>query len=167
MRQIKHNCPYSIPRHIMAGLITIVASSAYGFLGVVIGVQLGDAAWLAWLVVVPLLTFLLLPLLFPSHRIVATCAVLFWIIAPMPFTFMTISIAAAFSGDIDVLAPVARLLSLLAPVPLAVTLAWGIICTSFSKRRRLRIQQALHCTSCGYDLSGLNHERCPECGERA
>jgi hypothetical protein len=135
MQQTTRIDAYSILRHIMAAFISIAVASAYGLLGVVIGVQLGDVAWFAWLVVIPLLTFLLLPLFFPSHLIVATCAILFWIIAPMPFIFMTISIAAAFSGDADALASMARLLILLVPVPMAATLAWGVICTSFSKLR--------------------------------
>lgn len=47
MQQTTRIGAYSIPRHIMAGFITIAVSSAYGLLGVVIGVQLGDVAWFA------------------------------------------------------------------------------------------------------------------------
>ena len=34
-----------------------------------------------------------------------------------------------------------------------------------ARRRRLQRLREGHCLTCGYDLSGAAHERCPECGE--
>ena len=40
---------------------------------------------------------------------------------------------------------------------------WLLICGPFELRRLLRRKRGL-CITCGYDLRGAEHERCPECG---
>ena len=44
------------------------------------------------------------------------------------------------------------------------SILWLLISGLFALRRFIRHKRGL-CVKCGYDLSGAEHEVCPECGE--
>ena len=43
-------------------------------------------------------------------------------------------------------------------------LLWLLTLGPFTARRMLRRKRG-HCIQCGYDLRGMNHDKCPECGQ--
>jgi hypothetical protein len=104
----------------------------------------------------------LLTYLWPSFRIAVSSIVTFWISG-----LLSVNLGVGFwqdglwfYGSVYPLIMVTDVLYL----PMLGSILFGAVCTAAFKCRLPRVFPRGHCQSCGYDLRGFKHDRCPECG---
>jgi hypothetical protein len=138
----------------------IAAAVASGIVGLVIVfggfVNVLFDSPIVWIVSVPATVFLITAAIWPSFRITCAGVTGFW---SFPLDGLMVPLMGYFGPGVffDVL-PYLLLV-------IAISLPWAMLCVAFARLRLPVIYPFGCCQSCGYDLRGHRHERCPECGK--